>query len=47
MEKIKYTDDVLNFIIPRYKAGKWDEIFERFPNVKKHSLYAKMNRLGI
>ena len=47
MEKIKYTDDVLNFIIPRYKAGKWDEIFEKFPNVKKQSLYAKMSRLGI
>lgn len=46
-ENIRYTDDVLEFIIPRYKAGKWDEIFEKFPNTSKQSIYKKMNRIGV
>ena len=40
-ESIRYTDDVLEFIIPRYKAGKWDEIFEKFPPIPVNNLFIK------
>lgn len=43
----KYTDEDIEFLKIYYPIGDWDNIFQRFPDVSKQSIFSKMSKLKI
>lgn len=45
--RMHFTNDDIDFLKIYYPIGDWNAIFNRFPNIKKQKIHAKMSSLNI